>query len=454
MKFLSLKSIIMKKILLTLFVFLLLIGFQSCDNETLVKGPTNPSPQATNMDAHVAVQWMDLLFNTVAAQDINPPKAARIYGYGAVTLYECVRYGLPNNRSLSGQLNSMPPMPQIGAEEIYDWPSVIAGAMPIVVRGVVDTIENITNARINNIRSIQEQARRNAVGDEIVDRSLLYGESVAQKILDWSRTDRYIETRTMVYTIPPRVGEHYYYWEPTDPVHPYPVEPFWGTLRPFAMKSPSACDVPMAFPCDTMPGSLFYQDAMEVKTIRENLTQEQITIALYWQDKFRTGTPAGHWLSIMNQVVGIEQLGLGRAVEMYALACTAMHDAFISCWESKFRYNLLRPYTYINDYIGSGWTPFLSTPVFPSYTSGHSTQSAAASYVLTELFGNVSFTDTAIARLGFQPRSFSSFNQARDEAIVSRLYGGIHYRTDNERGRDQGILVGQAVMNRVRLKIY
>jgi hypothetical protein len=440
---------------LLIIIFLSSVIFTGCDDNLVNNNsnPPNPSPQTHTHSPHYAAHWMDLLYNTVAAQDIPPPRAARIYGYGAITIYECVRYGMPSNYSLSGQLNAMPSMPTISLTDIYDWPSVVAGAMPLVVRGILDTVENITNQRLNNLKATLEQERRNAVGNEIVDRSITYGESVGNKIIEWSRTDGYIATRTMTYNIPPRTLNPAY-WEPTDPAHPSPLEPFWGTLRPFAMPNPRYCDVPPSFPFDSTENSLFYIDALEVKTVRETLTPEQREIAVYWQDKLRTGTPPGHWVSIMNQVVGIKNLNLASATEMYTLCCIAMSDAFISCWESKFRYNLLRPQTYIRDYIpgGENWNSFLACPVFPTYTSGHSTQSASASYVLTRLFGAVSFTDTAIASLGFTPRSFTSFDQARDEAVVSRLYGGIHYRFDNELGVTQGIKIGETVFQRVRLR--
>lgn len=445
------------RLILSLLIAAVVFVINGCGTDTVV-GPntTNPSPKASTMDAKYAADWSFVLYNAVANQDINPPKASRIYAYSFVTMYESVVNGMPNYRSLSGQLNEMPTMPSAGMT-VYDWPSVIAGSMPVVIKAVMDTVFPITSTAITNLTNSQIAERRTLVDSAIVNRSIAYGDSIAAAIIAWKNNDQYIQTRTMVYTIPPRTG-HPSNWAPTDPGHLIPLEPFWGLLRPFAMATGSSCEVAENVPFDTLPGSAFYNMAMEVKTTKENLTLEQQDIALYWQDKLRTGTPAGHWVSIMTQMVGKFNMKLDKAVEMYALGTISMADAFISCWCSKFKpyFNLLRPLTYIKDYIHDpNWSPFLVTPPFPEFTSGHSTQSSSVAYVLTTLLGdNVAFTDTTVNSNGFNPRSFSSFNAARDEAVISRLYGGIHFRQGNERGRDQGILVGQATMNKVKTRIY
>jgi hypothetical protein len=129
----------------------------------------------------------------------------------------------------------------------------------------------------------------------------------------------------------------------------------------------------------------------------------------------------------------------------------AVADAFIACWGSKYRYNLVRPVTCIRAVIDPTWLPLLATPPFPEYTSGHSVQSAAAARVMTDLFGEVPFTDHTHDERGLAPRAFDSFVQAAEEAAVSRLYGGIHFQPAIERGLEQGTCVGLAV-RRLRLR--
>jgi hypothetical protein len=133
-----------------------------------------------------------------------------------------------------------------------------------------------------------------------------------------------------------------------------------------------------------------------------------------------------------------------------------VYDAFIACWNAKYVYNLQRPVTYINRNIDASWRPYIVTPNFPTYTSGHSTQSGAAARVLTDMFGIKSFTDTTHINHGLVPaqqaRKFNSFVQAADEAAISRLYGGIHYSFDNNDGLLCGQCIGQAIHDRVNFK--
>ena len=139
----------------------------------------------------------------------------------------------------------------------------------------------------------------------------------------------------------------------------------------------------------------------------------------------------------------------GGAAGMYALVGIAVGDAFISGWEAKYRYNLLRPVTYIQRYIRKRWNPLVQTPPFPEYPSGHSVVSGAAATVLTNLFGQVSFVDNTGLSRDLPPRGFTSFNAAATEAAISRMYGGIHYRFDVEAGNQKGKEVGQFAVERM-----
>jgi hypothetical protein len=127
-------------------------------------------------------------------------------------------------------------------------------------------------------------------------------------------------------------------------------------------------------------------------------------------------------------------------------------DAFISCWDEKYRSNRIRPETYINRYINIKWQPLLQTPPFPEYTSGHSVVSTAAAEVLTYLLGDqLAFTDNSEELFEIPARSFTSFRQAAAEAAISRLYGGIHYRDAIENGQQQGKQLAAFIVNRLKL---
>jgi membrane-associated phospholipid phosphatase len=179
-----------------------------------------------------------------------------------------------------------------------------------------------------------------------------------------------------------------------------------------------------------------------------NLSSEQQAIASYWNDGGGSFTPPGHNIAIALQIVRNMNLDLASAAILLAKEGIAENDAGIVCWRAKFGFNLLRPITYIRNYINPTWSTFITTPPFPSYSSGHSTFSGAAAKILTLEFGeNFSFTDSTKIPYGFSTRSFTSFQAAAQEAAMSRLYGGIHYRFDNENGFHCGELVALNVEN-------
>ena len=137
-------------------------------------------------------------------------------------------------------------------------------------------------------------------------------------------------------------------------------------------------------------------------------------------------------------------------MKIYTVVAIGLMDGFMACWDEKYRSHRIRPETAIRQNIDPKWEPLLQTPPFPEYPSGHSTISAVASTVLTHYFGkNFSYTDTVELRFGLPARSFTSFQQAADEAAISRFYGGIHFMDAVENGRSQGILVGEQVLKRV-----
>ena len=157
-------------------------------------------------------------------------------------------------------------------------------------------------------------------------------------------------------------------------------------------------------------------------------------------------TPGAHWIGICQIASKKINSNFSKTVFAYTKTSIAISDAFISCWDEKYRSNLVRPETLINKFIDDTWTPLLQTPPFPEYTSGHSVVSAAAAEVLTDIFGdNFSFNDTTELPYGLPVRRFSSFKSAAKEAAISRVYGGIHYSSAVEEGFVQGMKIGKKV---------
>jgi hypothetical protein len=212
--------------------------------------------------------------------------------------------------------------------------------------------------------------------------------------------------------------------------------------------------------------SLFYKELMEVYNVSKNMTEEQKAIAQFWDCNpyvsthkahlmFATKkiTPGGHWINIVSIAARKANSNFAESLEAYTLTSIALADAFISCWDEKYRSNLVRPETVINKYIDEDWLPLLQTPPFPEYTSGHSVISSAAAIALTTIYGEqFVFDDTSEEEYGLPMRSFKSFLDASAEAAVSRLYGGIHYRPAIENGVNQGQALGKYVTSNIQLK--
>jgi len=210
----------------------------------------------------------------------------------------------------------------------------------------------------------------------------------------------------------------------------------------------------------------FYKEALLVYETGNNLTEEQREIAFFWDCNpfmmnvkghvmFATKkiSPGGHWMNITHVACEQVHATFTQSAEAYARVSIALIDAFISCWDEKYRSNLIRPETYINQYIDEDWVPTLQTPPFPEYTSGHSVISAASATTLTNLFGdNFEYTDSTEVAFGLPPRSFKSFYDACEEAAISRMYGGIHYLPACQVGIMEGKEIGTFILKKIKTR--
>lgn len=409
---------------------------------------------ADEFSSEVASRWFELLYDIVRAERTGPPQASRIYGITAVALYESIVFGTENNLSLVGQLNGLTSLPNISRSQNLHWPTVANVVMADTIRGLYPTISPASLSAINNLEQSFETENRAEVSKGKFKRSRSHGRAVAAAILAWAAGDGFAQNNNCPY-VPAAVPGA---WKPTPPAfNANPLQPCWGRLRPMVLRSGAECPAVGHPPFSTDVNSSFYAAAREVYDVGINLTDEQKTIADYWADNAgATGTPPGHWIAIVSQIARNDNLSLATAAEAYARVGIAVHDAFINCWNEKYESNLQRPVTFINENIDANWLPYIVTPSFPTYTSGHSTQSGAAAGVLTDMFGVRSFTDTTHTDHSLvpalQPRTFNSFEAAAAEAAVSRLYGGIHYTFDNDDGLDSGSCIARTIRERVAFK--
>lgn len=412
------------------------------------------SAPTRSFDVGVATTWFDQLYALVKANRTSPSRASRQYGYAGVTLYEAVVAGMPEHRSLVGQLNDLVALPEpVDAE--HHWPIVANAALARIIGGfhpgdlpTIDALEAEILATEND-----------GVATRVVNRSVQYGRELGAAVLAWAQNDGISELSAcsdrFVPPLPPDQGG----WTSTGSGPANGLEPCWGTLRPIALVDAGDCPAAGAPAFSIDPGSAFYAHALAVYNTTGDsgatLTDDEAAIARYWaDDPGATGTPPGHWVALVGSLVQRDGLRLDVAAEAYARVGMAVADAFIVCWNTKYENYLLRPITYIRDNIDPTWDPLLGTPPFPTYTSGHSTQSGAAATVLTDYFGPLPFTDATHERLnpelGLGTRDFRNFLDAGSEAAVSRLYGGIHYIFDNEDGYDQGLCIGAVHNSRLQ----
>lgn len=396
----------------------------------------------------------------VIVHDIfSPPVAARIYAYMSVAGYEAAIHDNPAYVTLAGQLNGLEPVPQPEPSLQYCYPLASVEAMLTVGKALVFSEEKMDDFH----RDIMQEFQDTGLPDEVFDRSVAYGQKVAQHILAWAAKDNYKESRSFPkYSIEDDPST----WKPTPPAYMDAVEPHWAKIRTIAIDSCSQFKPVRPTGFSVAKETPFYKEAYEVYTVGKNLTPEQRQIAFFWDCNpfmmnvkghvmFATKkiSPGGHWMNITHVACKKTGANFVESAEAYALVSVSLMDGFISAWDEKYRSRLIRPETYINEHIDEDWLPLLQTPPFPEYPSAHSVISAAAAVPLSNLFGeNFSFTDSTEIEFGLTPRSFKSFKEASHEAGLSRMYGGIHYRPAFENGLVEGNALGNYIFGKIRTR--
>lgn len=397
-----------------------------------------------------------LLVNTVMEDLFTPPIASRIYVYPNIAFYECIRLDDPSLQSLSGKLNGLKPIPALPGNKTNDNFISATVAFTYVAQALVGTEYKMENWRKAFTDSIMQQ------GDTLlIKNSIDYGHTVADSIIAWTKRDNYLKSRGLIrYVISNKPGD----WQPTPLDYAQGLEPHWNTIRPLTLSRPSQFSPKEKLVFSKAKTSLFYKTMMEVYSIVKNLDTARKATALYWDDNPNVSanighlnyfihkiSPGGHWVMIAQQALAQKNVPVTKAAQVYALTTVAIFDAFISCWDEKYRTNLIRPITIINRIVDKNWVPYIQTPPFPEFTSGHSVTSNAAATILTTLLGdNFIFTDRTEIPFGQGTRTFNSFYEASLQSSTSRVYGGIHYP---ETARIS-VLQGKAIGNHVLKTLY
>ncbi len=393
----------------------------------------------------------------------SPPVASRIFVYPNIAAYEVIAQNNKTYTSLQHQLKGLDSIPKLDPKSGVNIKVAALVAHMEVSKQLVFSEQLVEKFRDSLY------AKWKAENSKEFEVSKEYGLKVAERIKKWMGKDNYKQTRTLpkfsVFASQP--GR----WQPTPPAYMDAIEPHWSEIRTLVLDSSSQFKPIPALAFSLEKNSPFFKQIMEVYNLSLEMKKkgdscDEIKMAQFWDcNPYVSVTqghmmfakkkisPGAHWMGITKIACKKTNADFDRTVFAYTETSIGMFEAFISCWDEKYRSNVIRPETIINQHIDENWKPALQTPPFPEYTSGHSVVSTVASTVLTSIFGdNFTFVDDSEMPFGLPNRSFKSFEAASKEAAMSRFYGGIHYRAAIENGMTQGKQVGDFVIKKLKMK--
>ncbi|GAB3264135.1 hypothetical protein GCM10027347_31010 [Larkinella harenae] len=388
----------------------------------------------------------------------NPPLAARFFAYACLSGYEVVAQHDKSVRSLHGVLNDYP---------LIEKPKDIAGYSPDLsaVLAMLKTAQKIqpSGKRLETLeKTLLDSCRSAGFSDDVIEQSANYAQQISQQMLKYAKTDRYNKISNYPrYTPSGKAGS----WYPTPPGYFAPVEPYFNTVRPFTLDSAAQFKPAPPVPFSKERKSAFYRLLVQNhQNGASALSEEHRLIAAFWDCNpfalennghmlvgLKKISPGAHWMGITGIACAKAKKSFAESMHIHTAVAVGLMDSFLACWDEKYRSDRIRPETAIRQLMDPTWKPFLQTPPFPEYLSGHSTVSGASEIILTHFFGdNFAYTDTVEERYGLKARSFGSFREASIEAGLSRFYGGIHFMDAIDNGRTQGLQVGKWVVGKLK----
>jgi hypothetical protein len=393
----------------------------------------------------------EVMLHDVAA----PVAASRFYAYALLAAYEATHFATGRLPKINEKLNVNPEITPPVVPKNFNLSLASNYAMLQVGRNIMPSGPMLEEKQRNLVTYFR---RKKKLSESDIRENVRYAEEIARYVIAYAKSDGYNKLSTYTRYTPSKKEGH---WYPTPPEYMSAVEPQWATVRAFFLDSATQFVPPAPVPFSKDSTSKFYRLMKEVYKIKNTLTSEQLEIANFWDCNpfavtysghmaigLKKISPAGHWMGITGIACKKANISLDSAIFTNTLVALTLHDAFISCWQEKYYSDRIRPETAINILMDPAWRPVLQTPPFPEYTSGHSVASSSVAVVLTQLLGdNFGFVDTSEIYFGLPAREFKSFNQAAEEAAISRLYGGIHFRDACDNGVTQGRQVGQFVLS-------
>lgn len=418
----------------------MLLLFFSCHQPDTA---ADESSQATVVIHNWQKCFLELNRNT---EGYRPPVSARFWAYAGMAAWECARPELPNAVALSSIIGGVP------SEKWQGGDLVLPAALNALYASLGKDFFPEASVDTKNNCDKKEQELRDMLlkkyPEDAIKSSELFGEAVAKTIFKWSATDSighaaYLYNYDRRY-IPP-AGDPY--WLPEDRHATPALLPHWGQARTFIIPVEMVKEEPPV-PYSSEPGSACFAQAMEVFAASQALSEEKRWVAEFWSDDFPgvTFSAPCRWIAIAQAALLQQKAGVEQVLEVYLKTALAMNDATVIAWSLKYKYNRVRPETYIRRHIDPQWHAFHPAPPFPAYPSGHASFGSAASEVLAQLLGdNIELTDRTHAdRKEFNgaPRTYYSFSEMGLENATSRILMGVHFRMDMEEGLRLGKLVG------------
>jgi hypothetical protein len=439
----------MKKIfLLSLFLFVTIILYTSCQKFDFWRHQDGHGQQTKFYNAAVAVAWNKLQMKmSMSTPGFSPGVTARSFAYSGLALYESVQPAVHGYRSIASQLSSGLVLPAADKKEEYYWPASANKALAVIIKNLFAATSAANLYSIDSLEADFTTKFQSQAGANEIQRAVSFGSSIADAVFTWSKTDKSLDVYPAY--VPP-VGDGL--WVPTAPAFAPAAAPYSGGFRTLVPGVAEKASAPPPIPYSVTPGSPFYEMVNEVYTASLSLTKYDTTTVRYWADLPGQFNGPAHFTSVLTQLIERENLNLIDAGIAYAKHGIAMNDAGIACFKVKYIYNLVRPITYIRTVIGHpDWNAVIATPPHPEYVSAHATNMQAAAEVLNDIFGkHYKFTDRTFETT-YGIRSYNSFDEYAWEGMWSRIIGGIHYMPSGIAGLKQGKKAGELV-NKLRFK--
>jgi len=403
---------------------------------------------------HVIAEMTSTMIHDIT----NPPLAARYFSYACLAGYEVVSQNNTSVKRMHGILNQYPDIKKPDSIKGF---SVQLSALLAMIK-TAQKIQPSGYLMSAYEKKFLDSCKQAGISDEEIANSAMYASYITKQIMAYVKTDGYsLISNYERYTPTGKEGD----WYPTPPGYIAAVEPYFKKVRPFLLDSASQFkpSPPVAFSKE-INSPFFKQMMLNYKEEQHSMPEEHKIKAAFWDCNpfavqneghlmigIKKISPGAHWLGITGIACEKAKKSFDESMEIFTSVSVGLMDAFISCWDEKYRSNRIRPETAIRKYKDVEWQPLLQTPPFPEYPSGHSVVSASSSVILTHYFGdNFSFTDNVEVNYGLPARTFTSFTQAAEEAAISRFYGGIHFMDAIDNGLAQGKQVGQLAVEKLK----